>query len=63
MSQRHLSHLNSQLVQLNANLSDFNDLITSTSLQFKSIEKLGIIHASLFMASHTVFENDNFKQD
>mmetsp|Transcript_4251 Transcript_4251/g.4214 ORF Transcript_4251/g.4214 Transcript_4251/m.4214 type:complete len:81 (+) Transcript_4251:38-280(+) len=60
LKQRHLSHLNSQLAQLHANLSDFNELINTTSAQFKSIEKMGIMHGSLFMASHTVFENDNF---
>lgn len=62
LRQRHLSHLNSQLAQLHANLSDFNELINTTSAQFKSIEKMGIMHGSLFMASHTVFENDNFSQ-
>lgn len=63
LKQRQLSHLNSQLAQLQANLSDFNDLIGTTCYQYKSIEKLGVIHGSLFMASHTVFESDNFRDE
>lgn len=62
LKQRQLSHLNSQLAQLHANLSDFNELINTTCVQYKSIERLGIMHGSLFMASHTVFENDNFNK-
>ncbi|CAK7893409.1 hypothetical protein CAAN1_08S01596 [[Candida] anglica] len=58
LKQRHLSHLNSQLAQLHANLSDFNELISITAAQVKHIEKLGIMHGALFMASHVVFEND-----
>ncbi|KAK6461726.1 DASH complex subunit Hsk3 like-domain-containing protein [Scheffersomyces coipomensis] len=60
IKQRQLSHLNSQIAQLHANLNDFNDLIQITCNQYQSIEKLGKIHAGLFMASHSVFENDNF---
>lgn len=60
LKQRQLSHLNSQMAQLHANLSDFHDLLTITCNQYKSIEILGKLHASLFMASHSVFENDNF---
>lgn len=63
LKQRQISHLNSQLAQLHANLSDFNELINTASAQYKSIERLGIMHGSLFMASHTVFENDNFNQN
>jgi hypothetical protein len=58
LKQRHLSHLNSQLAQLQANLSDFNQLLTITALQVKHIERLGVMHGALFMASHVVFEND-----
>ncbi|KAG2733440.1 hypothetical protein G9P44_002965 [Scheffersomyces stipitis] len=61
--QRQLSHLNSQMAQLHANLSDFNDLIQTTCSQYQSIEKLGKLHAGLFMASHSVFESDNFRDD
>lgn len=59
-TQRKLSHLNSQMAQLNANLCDFNDLLSITCNQFQSIEKLGKIHASIFMACHGVFEDENF---
>lgn len=60
VTQRKLSHLNSQMAQLNANLCDFNDLLVTTCSQYQSIEKLGKIHASIFMAGHTVFEDENF---
>ena len=40
-TQRKLSHLNSQMAQLNANLCDFNDLLVTTCSQYQSIEKLG----------------------
>lgn len=63
LKHRQLKHLNSQLTQLQANLNDFNELMETTCYQFKSIENLGIIHGSLFMASQQVFANDNFKQD
>lgn len=63
IKQRQLSHLNSQMAQLHANLSDFNELIHTTCTQYKSIEKLGKLHASLLMASHGVFESDNFSND
>lgn len=58
---RHLSHLNSQLAQLHANLSDFSDLINTTCVQYKLMQRLGVMHGSLFMASHTVFEHDNYE--
>lgn len=60
ITQRQLSHLNSQVAQLHANLSDFNDLMTTTIQQYQSLEVLGKIQASLFMASHKVFEEDTF---
>ncbi|ODV77287.1 uncharacterized protein CANTADRAFT_55576 [Suhomyces tanzawaensis NRRL Y-17324] len=60
IKQRQLSHLNSQMAQLHANLSDFNELIHTTCTQYQSIENLGKLHAAMFMASHAVFENDNF---
>ncbi|CUM63780.1 uncharacterized protein PRCAT00001364001 [Priceomyces carsonii] len=59
---RQLSHLNSQLAQLHANLCDFKDLITVTSAQYNAIEKIGKIHGSFFMASHAVFESDTFNE-
>jgi hypothetical protein len=61
MKHRQMSHLNSQMAQLHANLMDFNDLIETTSNQFVAMEKLGKLHGALFMASHTVFEMDQFE--
>lgn len=61
--QSQLSHLNSQLSQLQSNLQDFNELIDTTSYQFNSIKNLGVIHGSLFMACHRVFDKDNFEMD
>ncbi|KAI5951449.1 hypothetical protein KGF54_004523 [Candida jiufengensis] len=59
ITNRQLSHLNSQIAQLQANLSDFNDLLTTSCDQYKNIELLGKIHASLFMASRKVFEEED----
>lgn len=53
---RQLSHLLSQLSQLEGNLDDFNQIINITSAQYKSIEKLGKMHASMFLASYSVLE-------
>ncbi|EGV60796.1 hypothetical protein CANTEDRAFT_110218 [Yamadazyma tenuis ATCC 10573] len=61
--QSQLSHLNSQLMQLQSNLQDFDELIDTTCYQFKSIQNLGISHGSLFMACHRVFDKDNFTND
>lgn len=58
LKQRQLSHLHSQLAQLEANLSDFENLIKITTFQAEYIKKLGIMHGSLFMASHKVFEEE-----
>lgn len=60
ITQRQLSHLNSQVAQLHANLSDFNDLVTTASEQYKNIEMLGKIHASLLMGSRKIFEEEAF---
>lgn len=57
-----LGKLKSQVEQLHENLSNFNVLITETCGQYKSIETLGKLHAGLFMASHAVFENENFEE-
>lgn len=47
LKQRQLSHLHSQLAQLEANLSDFENLIKITTFQAEYIKKLGIMHGSL----------------
>lgn len=59
--QRQLSHLNSQVAQLHANLTDMNELIATTCTQYLAVERLGKLHAAMFMASHAVFESDNFE--
>lgn len=58
--QSQLSHLNSQLLQLQSNLQDFHEHIKDTCCQFESIQELGVIHGSIFMACHRVFDKDNF---
>lgn len=50
-----LAQLNEQVAILHNNLSKFDGLIKDTSVQFNTIQKLGVMHGSLFMASHTVF--------
>ncbi|KAI3405773.1 hypothetical protein KGF56_001380 [Candida oxycetoniae] len=63
ITQRQLSHLNSQVAQLHANVSDFNELLKTTAQQYQSLQMLGKLQASLFMASHRVFEEESFKDD
>lgn len=60
IKQRQLSHLNAQLAQLQANLTDLDNLIKITAIQAEYIEKIGLMHGSLFMASHDVFERESF---
>lgn len=56
--ERNLNHLNSQIIQLSSNLQDLNELVNITTNQFKIIEKLGIVHSSIFIASQKVFGNE-----
>lgn len=58
LKQRQLSHLHSQLAQLEANLSDFETLLKVTTFQAEYMKKLGIMHGALFMASHKIFEEE-----
>lgn len=60
-TQRQLSHLNSQVAQLHANICDFNEQMAITMRQYQDIQNLGKLQGSLFMACRTVFENENFK--
>ncbi|CAN6641662.1 hypothetical protein TRVA0_018S02652 [Trichomonascus vanleenenianus] len=53
-----MAHLNSQLAQLQANISDMDNLLRVAVVQAEYIRKLGILHGSLFMASHRVFEEE-----
>lgn len=61
--QEHLIRLKDELNRLQYNLSEFNSLIDETSTQFKSMQRLAVMHGSLFMASNTVFGNDNFAEN
>lgn len=58
LKSRQLTHLNSQIAQLQANISDMDNLLRVTVVQADYIKKLGIMHSSLFMASHKVFEEE-----
>ncbi|ODQ63940.1 hypothetical protein NADFUDRAFT_52926 [Nadsonia fulvescens var. elongata DSM 6958] len=53
---RQMSHLNAQFAQLAANVSDLDNLITTTSKQAESFRNIGILHGSLFIAAHSMFE-------
>ncbi|CAH6720044.1 hypothetical protein CLIB1444_03S03158 [[Candida] jaroonii] len=57
--ERNLNHLNSQIIQLSSNLQDLNELVNITTNQYKIIEKLGIVHSSIFIASQKVFSNES----
>lgn len=50
-----LAQLNEQMAILHSNLTKFDALIKDTAVQYESIQKLGVMHGSLFMASHSVF--------
>lgn len=56
----HLLHLKDQLTRLQYNLNEFNALFNDTTTHFKAMQNLAVMHGSLFMASNTVFGNDNF---
>ncbi|KAK9477833.1 DASH complex subunit Hsk3 like-domain-containing protein [Lipomyces japonicus] len=55
---RQMSHLHSQLAQLQANLSDLESLLRVTAVQAEYIKRLGGLQGSLFMAAGRVFERD-----
>ncbi|RPB27585.1 hypothetical protein L211DRAFT_865733 [Terfezia boudieri ATCC MYA-4762] len=48
---RQLSHLNSQLTQLHAHLSDLEDLVRMTAVQAEHIRALGGIHGAFLLMS------------
>ncbi|CDO54260.1 hypothetical protein DV113_002306 [Geotrichum candidum] len=58
LKSRQLAHLNAQLAQLQAGMSDLDNLLRVTAKQAEYIRKLGILHGSLFMAGHKVFEEE-----
>lgn len=47
LKSRQLAHLNAQLAQLQANMSDLDNLLRVTAVQAEYIRKLGILHGSL----------------
>jgi conjugal transfer/entry exclusion protein len=47
LKSRQLSHLNSQIAQLQANLDDMDNLLRVTVKQAEYIRKLGILHGAL----------------
>ncbi|KAK9312914.1 DASH complex subunit Hsk3 like-domain-containing protein [Lipomyces starkeyi] len=55
---RQMSHLHSQLAQLQANLSDLESLLRVTAVQADYIKRLGGLQGSLFLAAGRVFERD-----
>lgn len=57
------SQLNEQFAILQANLEEFDGLIKDISLQYSAIQKLAVMHSSLFMASETVFGNNYNTED
>ncbi|KJZ75797.1 hypothetical protein HIM_04954 [Hirsutella minnesotensis 3608] len=58
---RQLTHLNSQLAQLSANLADTENLLRMTSVQAESLRGLGSWHAGLFMAASKVLGEESVK--
>ncbi|KAK9452885.1 DASH complex subunit Hsk3 like-domain-containing protein [Dipodascopsis uninucleata] len=55
---RQMSHLHSQLAQLQANLSDLESLLRVTAVQAEYIKRLGGVQGALFMAANRVFEQE-----
>jgi len=53
---RQYTHLQSQLAQLQANLSDTEELLRMTATQAENIRILGALHGGLFMAASKIFE-------
>ncbi|CUS13877.1 unnamed protein product [Tuber aestivum] len=51
---RQLSHLNSQLAQLQAHLADLQDIMRVTAVQAENIKSLGGLNGALLMAAGKV---------
>jgi len=51
---RQLSHLNSQLAQLQAHLADLQDIMRVTAVQAENIKALGGLNGALLMAAGKV---------
>lgn len=63
LKSRQLSHLQTQLSQLQTNLETFNKLITITAQQANDIRTLGVNHTALFMSAHGIFELESQEQE
>lgn len=55
---RQLTLLNAQLLDLQENLNTLKNHMEITSQQALAIERLGILHGSLFMAVHRISEHE-----
>ncbi|KAK9450493.1 DASH complex subunit Hsk3 like-domain-containing protein [Limtongia smithiae] len=60
---RQMSHLHSQLAQLQANLADLESLLRVTAVQAEYIKRLGGLQGSLFMAAGRVFEREAMERN
>ncbi|KAF3908719.1 hypothetical protein ABW20_dc0104959 [Dactylellina cionopaga] len=59
---RQYTHLQSQLAQLQANLSDMEELLRMTATQAENIKVLGALHGGLFIGATKVFEEGEARQ-
>ncbi|TGZ82915.1 hypothetical protein EX30DRAFT_394177 [Ascodesmis nigricans] len=55
---RQLSHLHSQLAQLQARLADLEDISRTTAVQAKNIQALGTLNGALFMGAAKVLGDE-----
>ncbi|KAI1819688.1 DASH complex subunit Hsk3 like-domain-containing protein [Xylaria intraflava] len=59
---RQLTHLQSQLAQLSANLADTENLLRMTSVQAGAMRGLGSWHGGLFMAASKILGEESVKE-
>ncbi|KAF2741179.1 hypothetical protein EJ04DRAFT_420453, partial [Polyplosphaeria fusca] len=58
---RQLSHLHAQLAQLNANLSDLENLMRMTAVQAENMRGLGGYSGGMFMAASKVLGEETVR--
>ncbi|KAG9841809.1 hypothetical protein KCU98_g7438, partial [Aureobasidium melanogenum] len=61
--QRQLSHLNSQLAQLTAHMSDLENLLRMTAVQAEGMRGLGGYAGGMFMAASKVLGEEAVKNE
>ncbi|KAK6001159.1 hypothetical protein QM012_003242 [Aureobasidium pullulans] len=61
--QRQLSHLNSQLAQLTAHMSDLENLLRMTAVQAEGMRGLGGYAGGMFMAASKVLGEEAVKDE